>query len=286
MVRSAATGAALLALTLLAAGPAGAASGTELSVSSDTTPSPHWSPVTGRVVDAGSGEPVSGATVSISGLERSDLTGADGRFRLSDVPPGGYRLLVRHVAYGTREVEASVRAWTVTRLTVRLEQKAIEVEPIRVRVEHRPEYLIDAGFYRRREAGWGEFIEPAEVDSLIEGWSRPQQWMPVLLMQHANTDIDLGRCPPCGDVRFFVGRRSAPGVASEDHPTWLLENLSGREVEAVEIYPDGHGAPAYTLPLPGQGRSLPNRGSDMTRSVVRGATGDPRPTVVVIWLGW
>lgn len=250
----------------------------------DTTPAPHWSPVVGRVVDAETGEPVGGAAVSIEPPERSDVSGPDGRFRLPELAPGTYRLRIRHLGYGTREVEAEVRAWTVTRVNIRLEKKAIEVEPIRVEVEHRPEHLIDAGFYRRREKGLGEFYDPVRLDSVLGSWSSPEQWMPALMMQHASTDISLRHCPPCGNVDLYIGREAGPTATIADDSTWQLENIASDEVAAVEIYPDGFGAPAFALPLPDEAMSLPGSGSRTGPPRGGAVGGDPRPTVVIIWL--
>lgn len=63
--------------------------------------------VSGRVVDAQSAQPLSGAQVFIPDTEHGTLTGEDGRFRLSGVPAGEYPLRARILGYrrATRTVE-------------------------------------------------------------------------------------------------------------------------------------------------------------------------------------
>jgi lactate dehydrogenase-like 2-hydroxyacid dehydrogenase len=61
---------------------------------------------TGQVTDRESGEPVSGAEVSLSTARLRAFTGPDGRFRIAGVPAGDHTLRV--VASGYREAESDV----------------------------------------------------------------------------------------------------------------------------------------------------------------------------------
>lgn len=57
--------------------------------------------VRGTVLDAGSGEPLVGATVSLAtpGQSRGEVTGEDGRFEMARIAPGAYQLAVRFVGF-------------------------------------------------------------------------------------------------------------------------------------------------------------------------------------------
>ena len=69
--------------------------------------------VDGTVVDQGSGEPVSGASVAVVGSDVSpQVTGSDGRFASYDLPEGEARLLVSHPDYARAECPASVPSET------------------------------------------------------------------------------------------------------------------------------------------------------------------------------
>ncbi len=65
--------------------------------------------VTGTVVDAESGEPLEGANVSIAALELVEVSDAEGRFVIRDVPPGTHELNAQLIGY-----TGEPRAITVT----------------------------------------------------------------------------------------------------------------------------------------------------------------------------
>ena len=55
--------------------------------------------VVGRVTDAGTGQPLVGATVIVETLSLEATTDSEGRFRISYVAPGNYTLRVRYIGY-------------------------------------------------------------------------------------------------------------------------------------------------------------------------------------------
>src|SRR2546427_1616506 len=67
--------------------------------------------LSGRITDS-DGAPVPSATVLISELHRVATSGADGAFRLADVPPGEYTLIVRHVGFAPFARAVAVRGPT------------------------------------------------------------------------------------------------------------------------------------------------------------------------------
>lgn len=62
--------------------------------------------VVGQATDAKSGARLDAVEISLEGTEWRTVTGADGRYRLSDVTPGSYTLLARRIGYqpGTQAV--------------------------------------------------------------------------------------------------------------------------------------------------------------------------------------
>lgn len=69
--------------------------------------------LTGRVLDSTGRAPLVEARVTIAGLDRSADVQRDGSFRLSDVPPGSYTLLVEHPAYARLGIFAGEQVLTV-----------------------------------------------------------------------------------------------------------------------------------------------------------------------------
>lgn len=84
--------------------------------------------LTGRVVDQATGTPVSDVEVWIDGVG-TRVTDANGSFEFANVPPGGWVLTVRHVAYGAhwQEIEAGDEPLS---LTIRLTQTGITLAPL------------------------------------------------------------------------------------------------------------------------------------------------------------
>jgi hypothetical protein len=96
------------------------------------------SAVGGRIVDASTDHPVEGAEVWLRGTSFRSVTGSRGEFRLGSVPPGTYMLFARHLAYGTKQDTLEVPSEQTLRVDMRVDTRAIEMEPLTVTVESRP----------------------------------------------------------------------------------------------------------------------------------------------------
>ena len=96
----------LLAAALIAA-PMSIASATQVpSLSAEQT----RDTLRGRVLDAGSGQPIEGAQVVVIGTTLHAFSGPDGRFAIADAPTGSVRLLVQRIGYTRREFVVQDRA--------------------------------------------------------------------------------------------------------------------------------------------------------------------------------
>lgn len=211
----------------------------------------HWPRVAGRLTDRSTGEPIAGATLRFVDLDASAVSDTAGRFVLPRVPPGTHELTIRHVAYGTRTVDVTVRADVTTRLRLELEPEAVELEPIEVEVEFRPEYLQEEGFYERMERGWGNHLDPERADRLfgpMASFEGRATLLKVLNTEFAMPSAVIDRRRSCARPSgwaVFVDRRPEEFYS-------VLGQLRGEEVGAVEVYPHGHGAPAWAM-TPGCG---------------------------------
>jgi hypothetical protein len=92
--------------------------------------------VSGRIVDALTGKPVSGAVVS-DGKQAGTLTDEQGRFVLSGLSSGPVDVIVQHPSY---VIFADARVPAGSRLEIKLQPSSIEAEPIEI-VETREEDL-------------------------------------------------------------------------------------------------------------------------------------------------
>jgi len=107
------------------------------------------SEIRGRVVDAELTEPLSGVTVKVvSGSGRaisSATTNADGEFRLTDVPPGRYRVVFSAVGYESRSLDGvDAREASISVGTIELTSWALRLNPVVVSASRGEEKLLDA----------------------------------------------------------------------------------------------------------------------------------------------
>lgn len=95
--------------------------------------------IVGRVMDGATGEPLAGADVTLEPLDRSTVTGPDGRFVLAGVPSGQYAVRVELLSFRPVRLEhVDVRAGHRSDLTIELTAAALEVEPLVVEAERVP----------------------------------------------------------------------------------------------------------------------------------------------------
>src|SRR5437764_10276771 len=90
---------------------------------------PPGDTLSGRVTDP-DGAPVPSATVLISELHRVATSATDGAFRLADIPPGEYTVIVRHVGFAPFAREVHVHGPTT--LTVTLRRAPVWLEPVTI----------------------------------------------------------------------------------------------------------------------------------------------------------
>jgi outer membrane cobalamin receptor len=77
--------------------------------------------ISGQVIDAVSGAPIPGATVSIEGSGRSVATDGSGRFRFVDLPVGEYRISASRIGYAWPDaVEAEVDPFSETSVVIEM----------------------------------------------------------------------------------------------------------------------------------------------------------------------
>jgi hypothetical protein len=197
--------------------------------------------VSGVVVDAESGAPVSDALVTIRGTGLSVVTDAEGRFEVSGVPVGSLELVLRHVAYGEHAEPLVVGASGSLDLRIRASSRAIELEPLDVEV-------ASTEAQARRALGTaGHVIDRATIEAFppIGNGLLPllQGRIPSLRVhgscveyRHQQqavypdpVDPEISRLTPCRDVTVVVD--GVPDAQGSD----LLAQLSPQDVERIQV---------------------------------------------------
>lgn len=86
--------------------------------------------VSGEVVEATSGRPLTGAQVFVPGTSIGGITNNDGRFLLLNVPVGEMEVRVQMIGYGTAAQTARVAGGEATTLSFELTESAISLDEI------------------------------------------------------------------------------------------------------------------------------------------------------------
>jgi hypothetical protein len=126
---------------------------------------PH-STLSGRVLEAGTTDPVPAAEVRVAGTPLVQTTRADGRFSFLKVPPGDYVLEVSHI--GFEKVTDSLRVAYASNVdvAVKMTTAAIALQPIEVNT--RLMHLDRVGFYERKDRGLGgSYISRDQIERML-----------------------------------------------------------------------------------------------------------------------
>ncbi len=88
--------------------------------------------VSGDLRDSESGRPLVHASVHLTNLDRQVLTDAQGRYTLSNVPPGPQHLTFRLIGYTPRTLDALVPREGRLEISVTLRAHPLELAPLNV----------------------------------------------------------------------------------------------------------------------------------------------------------
>ncbi len=183
--------------------------------------------VTGRLVDADSGERVAGAEVWLRDTSFRTITDQSGAFQFSEVEPGDYLLVTEHLAYGTKMDTLAVPWGESVAVEMRVNNQAIEIAPMTVTAESRP--------LTERAMG-GILIDRAAVDRVrgrardVADVLRSQNLPGVIVRRTANGSLCIGYMP--GQVRMMFNNGCVPMVI-------FINNVRASNTDlALQIPPD------------------------------------------------
>jgi len=218
--------------------------------------------LTGVVLDSVSHAPVVGARIllldSAGTAIKALTTSSDGQFTFSIPHLGDYRLLIGRIGYPISISKPFVFSSAFTaRVSLSLPSNPITLDTVTVvarQIERRMPYLVDAGFYKRRQEGFGHFLTRADIDKrdprvltdLLQGISgvRVSCQSGFLTcdadMRAARSMFYRGKCRPTVVIDGVVVR--AGGVGSKGD-LFLDQLINPFNVEVLEVYPSPAGVP-------------------------------------------
>jgi iron complex outermembrane recepter protein len=252
-------------------------------------------PLSGRLVNSLSGDPIPDATVVLEELRRQTMSAADGTFSFDNVPPGKFHLSVRAQGYSDRRAEV-ILPGPATPLDVRVDPELHFQEVISVAADSRSQFeafqptsvLAGQELQKQLETSVGETLQnqpgvaarsfgPAPSRPVIRGLSGDR----VLILQDGQRMADLSSqsgdhgvtANPAAAERVEVVRGPATllyganaigglvNIITEDIPTRAINGVNGNfTFDAGSAAKEGGAA----------GRRTPSRGADSARSACRG----------------
>ncbi|MBL0939926.1 MAG: carboxypeptidase regulatory-like domain-containing protein [Gemmatimonadaceae bacterium] len=106
--------------------------------------------------------PLGAADVSVVGTGARVVTGENGRFRMMQVPPGQYLLVVRRIGYAPTSGIIDVPARDTLRLSYTLTRSTYALDTVRTQARRVTMRMLD--FENRRRQGVGQFITQEEIE--------------------------------------------------------------------------------------------------------------------------
>jgi hypothetical protein len=215
--------------------------------------------IAGRLLDMAAGTPIAVARMTLLDADSQavvfTITDTDGQFLLEAPRPGQYWLQAEsafHENYADGPIPLA-EADTVT-LTFGLKPLPVELEGLVVEAERRSTRLALAGYYDRKEASIGWYLDQERIRS------RPGR--PVSELIAILPDVELSRDPIFGGQEPIFRRQqfeSFRGNSPSCYPQVFLNGVvlalggstpaglghfSLNDVEAVEVYPSPAHLPA------------------------------------------
>ena len=225
-----------------------------------TTPRVRAQEISGVVSDSISQQPIAGARLllldSAGTAIAVTVSGTDGAFSFKLPHVGEYRLVISRIGYTSLATKRfTIDSAFTARVSLSLPATPLTLDTVAVFAngdERRLQYLADAGFYRRKQIGFGHFLTRADIDK------RDAQSMTDLLhdipgvrvicggphcnvtMRAASSMFMRGTCQPSVVLDGVLIR--AGGTPSRGD--LLLDDLINPfNVEALEVYPGPEGVP-------------------------------------------
>lgn len=190
--------------------------------------------ISGRVVDAASGRPLTGVRLHVESLDRRTVTDSTGHFTIAQVEPGLYAVFVRHLGYAERR-EDMIAAEGQPPVTIQLAADPVVLEELSVQVNR---------FDRRRNAlpFRVQAIRRAEFENSTSRTAREVILQRTGLTPCGGSDRECVRIRGRnGRVNLIIDERPAPGGLAE------LETLDPQEIYMVESYAGGAQLRVYTV---------------------------------------
>lgn len=198
-------------------------------------------PISGRILDPETDDPVPDAEVRLLGTGMMAVSNERGQFRFQEVAPGTYRLEIRHIAYGVHTETVEVQEGTALSLQIGITREAIELEPLTVQVYTARDVRLRASGVQVSEVS-REQLDLADLRGENLGQVLEQN-VPGVMVRESTALVGLPMCVEFRGARFgqFDGSCRSPAVYLDgvpvNNPTFLYGSLDMGDIERLEMVP-------------------------------------------------
>ena len=241
----------VLALTLASAGAA--------------QKTPRSLPLLRGTVQDTAGRPLEGAQLQILGLARTVTTPASGMYRLSDIKPGKYWIVVRRIGYAPLRTALSFNPGDDREIDFELRPLPHNLPELKIRAEEKAWMRKYQDFvWRSKGSFYGRFVTRDEIERAHPTYLGDvvRRYLPFTSTQAFFTPYFPDRLRSSATTSGFVRSRLSP-LAQNCPPAvsvngthtsvgWAVNDFRPDEVEALEVYRSG-----YQLPLEFSSRQAP-----------------------------
>lgn len=190
--------------------------------------------ISGIVTAVGTGEPLMGVQVILTGSRNWTLSNGDGVFMLRGVPPGRHIVEVKHQNRAPLAFPVAVEPGQTVELAVRLETTTVPLPELVVEGKEPPPAPKMVGFFARRGSGQGHFITRNDIEKrsprVLTDMLRSVPGLRITCnggscraSSFSETRRFMGPCP----IQYFLDGLKFLGDADE---------LTPDQVEGIEIY--------------------------------------------------
>jgi TonB-dependent starch-binding outer membrane protein SusC len=166
--------------------------------------------ITGTVSDSTSGQPVSGAAVSLVGTSAFVLTTGTGQFTIANVPAGARQVTVQVIGYATATKPVAVSAGETSTVSFQLRPQAILLDEI---------VAVGYGTLRRRDVTGAVTSVPAEVLERTPVTSVDQ------LMQGTGAGVQVSTASSAPGGGISVRIRGAASITGNSEPLYVVDGF-------------------------------------------------------------
>ncbi|MDQ4044318.1 MAG: carboxypeptidase-like regulatory domain-containing protein, partial [Chloroflexota bacterium] len=213
--------------------------------------------ITGRVIDATTQQPLSGASVMIEGTQRGTLTRADGGFLLSGVPTGTHQVRASLIGYGSDQQQVTVAEGAAATVQLALQPQAVALD----------EVVVTGYGTQRREAITGS-VAVVNADAANVGVvTNPNE---MIQGRVAGVQITTNNGEPGAGMQ--IRARGGTSISASNEPLYVIDGvpIENRPTEARGI--DISGGPGGGAPLERSPLSLINPNDIESISILKDAS--------------